>query len=150
MTSCHSHPKNILQISVHPMCSQSVHLYQPIVFFFIYIIFLLHHSPTFLACAYIMRGIPKIEISEPYLFNQGDFLLDNMFPYKSKQNRCQQLGKIILIASPIWASWSVMIIFGATPCMHLSYFLKNQTNESLCSSTSNAQPNKRDCWWWFT
>jgi len=54
------------------------------------------------------------------------------------------------MASPIWASWSVIITFGATMCMHLSHLLNSQANISLCSSAINAQPNKIDRRRWFT
>ena len=87
LTSCHSHPKNILQISVHSIFLQFVHLHQPTIFFFIYIIFLLYHSLTLLACAYITREISKIEINGKIIsifVHQRDLLLGNMFLYIPK------------------------------------------------------------------
>ena len=56
-------------------------------FFFIYMIFLLHQFSSFLSCAYITRGIPKIKINGKIisiLAHQGDLLLANVFPYMLK------------------------------------------------------------------
>ena len=134
------------------MCTQSVHLYQP-TFFFIYMIFLLHQSSSFshvLISREEYQKLKSMEKSSPYLFIRGICYSVICFFIYQKQNRCQELDKTILITLRIWASWSVTITFGANPCMYLSHFFKNQTNVSLYSSASNAQPNKIACWWWCT
>jgi len=130
-----------------------LHLYQPTIFFFIisYFYFItLQRSSHVLISWEEYQTMKLMEKLSPYLFIKEICCSAICFPICQKQNWCRELGKTILIASLIWASWSVTIAFGATPYMHLSHFLKIQTNISLYSSASNAQLNKIDCWWWLT
>ena len=114
LTSCHSRPKHVLQTSVHPICSQYVHLYQPIIFFSIYIIFLLHLSNVARMCLYHERNTKH--------WNQWKINSVHVFePFLEKPNKCftwliceqcttEQNRLLMMIHSCEWSEGQVQVI----------------------------------------
>ena len=114
LTICHSHPKNILQyVSTQYACNRTS-LATNYLLLHLYHIFLSSLSNVPRMRLYHESNI-IIEINRKPLsifVHQGDLLLGNIFSYMTETESVPNIRENILITSPIWASWSVMVTFG--------------------------------------